>query len=261
MVRQANFVPRSNKRTARIVPSHKKAVEGHKAGRYNIKLVEGFDHDKIREFVFENTSTVVTQISEDPLHNCRYMCKECKTCFHQFICSCEEHRVQRHYCRHLCAVGCNKKLRFQFETNVSSFKDVGERYDDLDFGVRLGCEDGFDNDLGCGNGYDTDDAPESSHILQQILTNLPKEAVKKPIALEDCMKAIDEQVSEYYRAINEQPHRMEEYFNEILSATKRFKLIHYSNLNEVVESQEKSRKRKLATLTRQSPTKSAKKNS
>ena len=157
--------------STRLPPISCRILTFHKVLHDEILTV--FITTNLREFLFENSSTVVTQISEDPLHNCCYMCKDCQTCFHQFICSCEVHRVKRQYCRHLCAVGYDKKLRFQFETNVSNLEDCAGHCNDSNDG--FGCEDGFENDQGGGeNGYDTDDAPESNQILQQMQNSLPK---------------------------------------------------------------------------------------
>lgn len=213
-------------------------------------MVECSDNEKLRQFVFKNEKPpiVVTQIQEDPLHQCIYLCPDCKTCFHNFICSCEEHRVRRNYCHHLCAVGMDKKLRFQFyETNDNSFSSPD-----------------FNDDFGCQDGYETDEADETQQIEQaqqrkKLLTeSQPTAQVStKELGVDDINKAAQDYHVLAIHAVSDQPHRIKEFHDLMMEAINKFKLHTNSNIDQISAFEvEKTRKRIIESQTRLSQKKS-----
>lgn len=253
-IRRNVFGRRRNKRSAKVLKCHKVAVEQTKQLKYSIKR-EISEHNVI-QFFFENekAQVVVTEIAADHNHKCIYTCPGCHTCIHRYICSCEERRVRRNYCHHLCAIGQDKKLLFGFNEQESNHQEEKMRENE-----KCGHAD-FPEDWGdCDNDYETDDAPEieetvTQEWIEKLSTSCEPQLSTTPFeTLNNLMKDFH---AEVVHAASEQPERQKEFYDVLMENFKRFKQIKYSNINQIAEFEvEKGRKRAMEKQVRRSPKK------
>ena len=261
--RRKIFGRRRNKRSAKVLKCHKLAAEEKAQSKHKIKFVEKdqLDGNEVARFIFENEKVPISvvQVSDDPTHKCIYTCSECKTCIHRFVCSCEERRVRRNYCVHLCAVGLDKKLQFNFD-------DQDELENNEATAFNIGDQECIDSCEQFGNfdGYETDDAPEIENIIEHSEQEEPFEqvsAVDKTISLEMLTNRWKNIHINLIHAITEQPSRTDELFGELIKFEKRLKLVISSNINEISEFEtERVTKRVLEKQQRRSPKKKKRRN-
>lgn len=264
-IRRKMFGRKRNRRSAKVLKCHKLAAQDWKQLKYNIKCTTA--NDGQRQFIFENEKApiIVTQLKCEPLHKCIYTCPECHTCIHHYLCSCENRRVRRDYCIHLCAIGQDKKVLFGFdEQEALEQLEQPDKTGDDDFN----CPDDIDclDDIDCSEdfgGYETDDALETEEIVAQStinkIVNLLEPAPEKNTKLEEINCLMKEFHAEVIHGANERPDRQDEFLNEIKESFKRFKQIKYSNLNEIANFEtEKGRKRAMEKQPRRSPHKKRK---
>ena len=249
-IRRSIFGRRRNKRSAKVLKCHKLADKEQKEHKYNIKCGPLEDGQPSFVFTNEKTPSVMTNV---------YIHVRNVTCIHRHLCSCEDRRIRRDYCVHLCAMGQHKRLLLDFDQRENQeAKQPEEAFDlgEMEFGFDVS------DDLG---GYQTDDAPEIEATLNEIghhsklvkIACQPEQTTHQPTSLEKASNLIKEIQVEVIHALKVQPDRSQEFLDQLKQFHKRFKMMKYSNINEISEFEtEKSRKRTLEKQPRRSPRKS-----
>ena len=164
-LRRKHFVGKRTKRSSLILKNHKLAVDGRNKSVFKISPVDCSDESAFAKFVFniERTPIIVTLTSDDTTHKCAFTCPECNTCVHRFHCTCSDRHVRRYYCVHLCALGLDKKLLFNFNDQERLTQQKPQQPD-----LAIDNDD-FRNDFGDGASYETDDASEVEHVSQKLI--------------------------------------------------------------------------------------------
>jgi hypothetical protein len=103
-----------NKRTAKVRKTHKLAK--YLAAKGKLQVTRQDSDKNIRQYIvmYKDLYYVVTQINENACHDCPFQCKICRTCLHQFYCSCRDFRVRMRPCFHLHGIALDKKVLFDF---------------------------------------------------------------------------------------------------------------------------------------------------